>query len=71
MNKLVAVEVGALAEAPATDVAGKGRPGPGCWEHWRPVQGPSWSGGRACPAVSQRDLLVTASVLISQTLALF
>lgn len=70
MDKLVAVEVGALAETLATGVAGEGRPAPGCWEHWGPVLRPSW-GGRwtlASRSASTGGLLTTTSPIISQIL---
>lgn len=71
VNKLMVVEAGALAEALATGVTGKGWPSPGFWQCWRLVRGPSWRRGWAQASVSKGGLLFINSPLISQTLTLF
>ena len=71
VNKLVVIKAGALAEALATGVTGKGWPSPGFWQRWCLVRGPSWSRGWARASVSKGGLLVINSPLISQTLTLF
>ena len=71
VNKLVVIEAGALAEALATGMTGKGWPSPGFWQRWRLVRGPSWRRGWAQASVSKGGPLVINSPLISQTLTLF
>lgn len=70
VDKLVAVEVGDLAETLATGAAGKGQPTLRCLEPWAPVLRPRRSGGRALarPAGSTGALPVTTSPGLFQSL---
>lgn len=58
VHKLVTVQVGALAETPATQVAQEGRPGLGCGQRGGPVRGPHGSRGWACPSTGKGPLVV-------------